>query len=114
MKRPILRSVRTHASAFLLVLGATGLMGLSAQAHAQEKFTYMTNWYAQAEHGGFYQAVAQGLYAKRGLDVVIREEIIPVVSTRSERVMEHKLNLGVDFPNHGPDLAVEALESGEV
>jgi NitT/TauT family transport system substrate-binding protein len=40
--------------------------------HAQEKFTYMTNWYAQAEHGGFYQALATGLYKKEGLDVTIR------------------------------------------
>jgi NitT/TauT family transport system substrate-binding protein len=31
-----------------------------------------TNWYAQAEHGGFYQAVAEGTYRRHGLDVVIR------------------------------------------
>jgi creatinine amidohydrolase/Fe(II)-dependent formamide hydrolase-like protein len=36
--------------------------GLSGLGHAEEKFVYMTNWYAQAEHGGFYQAVATGLY----------------------------------------------------
>ena len=30
------------------------------RAQAQDKFTYMTNWYAQAEHGGFYQALANG------------------------------------------------------
>ena len=41
-------------------------------AQAQEKFTYMTNWYAQAEHGGFYQAVATGIYKKYGLDVTVR------------------------------------------
>ena len=40
--------------------------------HAQEKFVYLTNWYAEAEHGGFYQAVANGLYRKEGLDVTIR------------------------------------------
>ena len=39
---------------------------------AQESFTYITNWYAQAEHGGYYQAVATGLYKKYGLDVTIR------------------------------------------
>ncbi|MEJ7931071.1 ABC transporter substrate-binding protein [Ramlibacter sp. AN1015] len=50
---------------------AAGLL-LGSGAHAQEKFTYMTNWYAQAEHGGFYQAVATGLYKKHGLDVTIR------------------------------------------
>ena len=55
-------------------LGAAVLLGLGAMgaAHAQEKFTYMTNWYAQAEHGGFYQAVATGLYKKYGLDVTIK------------------------------------------
>ena len=37
-----------------------------------EKVTFGTDWRAQAEHGGFYQAVATGLYAKRGLDVTIR------------------------------------------
>jgi len=51
-----------------------GLLGLGAlgAAQAQEKFTYMTNWYAQAEHGGFYQALATGLYKKAGLDVTIK------------------------------------------
>lgn len=34
--------------------------------------TYGTNWYAQAEHGGFYQAVATGIYADYGLDVTIK------------------------------------------
>ena len=51
-----------------------GLLLASAfsTAQAQEKFTYMTNWYAQAEHGGFYQAVATGIYKKYGLDVTIK------------------------------------------
>jgi NitT/TauT family transport system substrate-binding protein len=55
------------------VFGA-GLLGLSALApvHAEEKFVYMTNWFAEAEHGGFYQAVATGLYKKAGLDVTIK------------------------------------------
>ena len=51
---------------------AAALLALSAGAQAQEKFTYMTNWYAQAEHGGFYQAVATGIYKKHGLDVTIK------------------------------------------
>lgn len=41
-------------------------------SHAAEKFIYVTNWYAQAEHGGFYQAQATGLYAKAGLDVTLK------------------------------------------
>ncbi|MGD1716009.1 ABC transporter substrate-binding protein [Dapis sp. BLCC M172] len=37
-----------------------------------DKITYGTNWYAQAEHGGFYQAIATGIYEDYGLDVTIR------------------------------------------
>jgi NitT/TauT family transport system substrate-binding protein len=46
----------------------------AAAAHAQQpvKLTMGTNWRAQAEHGGYYQAVATGIYAKHGLDVTIR------------------------------------------
>ncbi len=45
-------------------------------AHAQtpgelDKVSFGTNWVAQAEHGGFYQAVADGTYARYGLDVRI-------------------------------------------
>lgn len=47
-------------------------MALSTTAHAEEKFVYMTNWFAEAEHGGFYQAVANGTYKKYGLDVTIK------------------------------------------
>ncbi|MBE9078679.1 ABC transporter substrate-binding protein [Romeria aff. gracilis LEGE 07310] len=34
--------------------------------------TFGTNWFAQAEHGGFYQAVATGIYEEHGLDVTIQ------------------------------------------
>ncbi|WP_417267163.1 ABC transporter substrate-binding protein [Celeribacter baekdonensis] len=34
--------------------------------------TFGTNWLAQAEHGGYYQAVADGSYAECGLDVTIQ------------------------------------------
>jgi NitT/TauT family transport system substrate-binding protein len=45
---------------------------LSVPALAADKVTFLTSWYAQAEHGGFYQAVATGIYKKYGLDVNIR------------------------------------------
>jgi NitT/TauT family transport system substrate-binding protein len=35
------------------------------------KVRLATDWRAEAEHGGFYQAVATGEYARRGLDVQI-------------------------------------------
>ena len=57
------------ASALVLALGAVASPATQAQ---EEKFIYMTNWYAQAEHGGFYQAVATGLYKKLGLDVTVK------------------------------------------
>src|SRR5258707_6569851 len=41
------------------------------QGKPQTAIRFVTDWKAQAEHGGFYQALAEGLYAKRGLDVSI-------------------------------------------
>jgi NitT/TauT family transport system substrate-binding protein len=41
-------------------------------AFAAEAVTFQTNWLAQAEHGGYYQAVADGTYAACGLDVTIQ------------------------------------------
>jgi NitT/TauT family transport system substrate-binding protein len=42
-------------------------------AHAQtlDKVSFGTNWVAEAEHGGFYQALADGTYRRYGLDVTI-------------------------------------------
>ena len=42
-----------------------------ASAQALDKVTFGTNWVAQAEHGGYYQALADGTYKKYGLDVTI-------------------------------------------
>ena len=44
-----------------------------AAAQALDKVTFGTNWVAEAEHGGFYQALADGTYRKYGLDVTIRQ-----------------------------------------
>ncbi len=54
----------------LLILTA-GLAAGAATAQPLDRVTYGTNWVAQAEHGGFYQAVADGTYKKYGLDVRI-------------------------------------------
>jgi len=43
-----------------------------AQRSKLDRVSYATNWYAQAEHGGFYQAVATGIYREYGLDVTIK------------------------------------------
>jgi NitT/TauT family transport system substrate-binding protein len=42
-----------------------------AKPAALTKLKLATDWRAEAEHGGFYQAVSTGEYAKRGLDVQI-------------------------------------------
>lgn len=41
-------------------------------AQADDKVSFTTSWFAQAEHGGYYQAVAKGIYKKHGLDVTIK------------------------------------------
>jgi NitT/TauT family transport system substrate-binding protein len=42
-------------------------------APAAEKITFLSSWKAQAEHGGYYQALAKGYYAACGLDLSIRQ-----------------------------------------
>jgi NitT/TauT family transport system substrate-binding protein len=44
---------------------------LASPAQALDKVRFGTNWVAEAEHGGFYQALADGTYKKYGLDVTI-------------------------------------------
>jgi NitT/TauT family transport system substrate-binding protein len=55
---------------------AIALVGASVLAAspvlAADKVTFLTSWFAQAEHGGFYQAKATGLYDKAGLDVTVK------------------------------------------
>jgi NitT/TauT family transport system substrate-binding protein len=49
-----------------------GMQSLSpVLAQQLDKVRFGTNWVAEAEHGGFYQALADGTYAKYGLDVAI-------------------------------------------
>jgi NitT/TauT family transport system substrate-binding protein len=45
---------------------------LAMPALANDKVIFATNWKAQAAHGGFYQALADGTYNKYGLDVTIQ------------------------------------------
>jgi NitT/TauT family transport system substrate-binding protein len=47
------------------------LAAACAPAIAADKVSFGTNWLAEAEHGGYYQAYADGTYAKYGLDVTI-------------------------------------------
>jgi NitT/TauT family transport system substrate-binding protein len=56
----------------LLCAAALGLCAAAAGAQPLTKVTFGTNWLAQAEHGGFYQAIAEGIYRKHGLDVTVK------------------------------------------
>src|SRR5436305_4702530 len=55
------------------LVGLLVLPGLVAPAAAQQldKVRFTTNWVAEPEHGGFYQALADGTYRQYGLDVTI-------------------------------------------
>jgi len=70
------RSLGRTLAPTLLLPAVLALAVFAAPAKAQQaltKVTYGTNWLAEAEHGGFYQAVADGTYKKYGLDVTIMQ-----------------------------------------
>jgi NitT/TauT family transport system substrate-binding protein len=54
------------------IIGTGAMVGSLAPALGADKVTFLTSWFAQAEHGGFYQAKANGIYDKAGLDVTIK------------------------------------------
>lgn len=62
--------------------GALAATAMVAACHSREapvdtdgrvRLRFATDWRAQAEHGGFYQALASGAYTKRGLNVEIKQ-----------------------------------------
>jgi NitT/TauT family transport system substrate-binding protein len=56
------------------VLAGPLLVPLARRPRAQtlEKVSFQTDWRAQAEHGGYYQAIAAGLYRKAGIECDLR------------------------------------------
>ncbi len=75
MPKTTVRLTRRNA---LRLVGGTGaavaMPGLLTQVTAQglDKFSYQTNWRAQAEHGGFYLAKSAGIFKKYGIDIDLR------------------------------------------
>ena len=65
--------IRLPLPVFAAALALLAGLPAQAQAQAQEKITFATNWKAQAAHGGFYQALADGTYKKYGLEVTIQQ-----------------------------------------
>jgi NitT/TauT family transport system substrate-binding protein len=63
----------TFAKFICVALLGLAAVSCCASAHTQpiDKVSFGTNWVAQAEHGGFYQALADGTYRAHGLDVII-------------------------------------------
>jgi NitT/TauT family transport system substrate-binding protein len=74
-RRPALyRTSRFFVAArFIIACAVAGnmLAGHAAAAQTLDKVSFATNWVAEAEHGGFYQALADGTYRRYGLDVTI-------------------------------------------
>jgi NitT/TauT family transport system substrate-binding protein len=79
---------------------------VAAPVHAQDKLTFLTSWYAQAEHGGFYQALATGLYKKNGLDVTIRMGGPQVQGMQLMLAGQADMHMGYDFQ------VLKTLEAG--
>lgn len=61
-------TLKAAGTAAILVSASALATGASAQL---KDVSFGTNWVAQAEHGGFYQAVADGTYEACGLNVTI-------------------------------------------
>ena len=62
---------RLIVAALIAVLAACSPARKEADATDGTVIRFATDWRAQAEHGGFYQALATGEYAQRGLKVSI-------------------------------------------
>ena len=66
----LLRALTAGLVTALLLVSPARLMS-SARAQSLDKVSFGTNWVAEAEHGGFFQAAADGTYRKYGLDITI-------------------------------------------
>ncbi|PPQ31226.1 ABC transporter substrate-binding protein [Rhodopila globiformis] len=55
------------------LIAILSLLLMSGVARANDKITFGLDWKAEAEYGGYYQALATGLYSRHGLDVAIHE-----------------------------------------
>ncbi|CAN5759432.1 ABC transporter substrate-binding protein [soil metagenome] len=68
------RRTALRAAAGLAVGGALlSSLGRRPRAQTLDKLSFHTDWRAQAEHGGYYQAIAAGLYAKAGIECDLRQ-----------------------------------------
>jgi NitT/TauT family transport system substrate-binding protein len=72
-----------HGIFYGILIAAVIAVTAGAQAQTLDKVRFGTNWVAEAEHGGYYQALADGTYRKYGLDV----EIVPGGPNVNNRIL---------------------------
>ena len=58
---------------FVVALWAFTALANAGIATAADAVSFGTDWKAEAEHGGYYQAIATGLYRQHGLEVSLRQ-----------------------------------------
>ncbi|MDL2400700.1 ABC transporter substrate-binding protein [Rhizobium mayense] len=92
--------------AFLAVMGLLAAVATTQPANALDKVTYGTNWLAEAEHGGFYQAIADGTYKKYGLDV----EIVQGGPNAANQAL--LISGKIDFYMGSPQQEIDAVKQG--
>ncbi|WP_445632379.1 ABC transporter substrate-binding protein [Nostoc sp. DSM 114161] len=90
-----------------LIAACTNNNQLPTKSSGLDKVTFGTNWIAQAEHGGFYQAIATGIYKDYGLDVTIKMGG-PQVGSGTQLLMGGAVDF---FMGYGID-AVNAVAQG--
>jgi NitT/TauT family transport system substrate-binding protein len=69
--REVAREIMTLCLSFRIAALACALVATPAGAQMLDKVSFGTNWLAEAEHGGHYQALVDGTYRRYGLDVTI-------------------------------------------
>src|ERR1017187_5693663 len=73
--------MRLRLSAIVLLFAGLGVAGCGRPASSEppknvppplRRVVFQSDWFPQAEHGGYYQALAKGFYREAGLAVEIR------------------------------------------
>lgn len=96
----------------LTVIASTLLF--SSFTQAADKLVLQTTWYAQAEQGGYYQALAQGIYKKYGLDVDIKiggpqvNNMTLLLSKRADIIINYDLQVLKGIESNFPIKAIAA------
>ena len=92
---------------------AIALITAPTLAAAQQKVTFQSNWFAQAEHGGLYQALAEGTFKKYGLDVTIKMGGPQINGLQLLAVGQVDIFMGFDIQNYKAwEQGVQAVSVG--